>query len=172
MKLRLRSSRWPVGLVFGALMAVARPQLSEAKCRAVDFDANQIQIILKDVTSSKKNIAADMENSSGHFSARPSDLVFLMAAGKDVQGEGMLVAAFTGLLYVRSAMTTQRDRSTVDGYIGIEAALIYQELETTADQLSQALPGEPHPYGEYEIKEARDLIRKLQSQFSCAANDK
>jgi len=159
-------------IVAAFAMSWGCPQLSEAKCSAVDFDTIKINEILKDVENSKENLAADFGDASKHPTIRTSDLIFVMAAARDVQSEGMLVAYFVGLLVLQADMTTASDRQNVDGLIGVEAEMIYRDLQTTADQLSKTPPGEMHPYGEYEIKEARDVVRKLQTQFTCAADNK
>jgi hypothetical protein len=167
----LRSSCWPVRFLVAALVALAYPQLSVAKCHAADFKISEIQTVLRGVQSSKENLAADMENASRNPNAKTVDLIGIMGAARDVQGQSMVVAFFTSLLLIHSDMATPTDKATVDNYIGTQSTLIYQDLKDTADMLSRSRPDEAHPYGEYEVKQARDVIRSLQALFSCARDN-
>ncbi len=146
-------------------------QLSEAKCRAADFDTNQINVVTKEADSSVENLAALMERAPAAANVRTIDLVALMGAASDVKGQGKIVAYFMALLLIRSDMATPADRRSVDDWIGNEAAVIYHDLQSEGDSLTQIPPG-GWGYGKDEIKEARDLIRKMQALFACAADDK
>jgi uncharacterized protein YgbK (DUF1537 family) len=79
-----RSSRPLVRLlVVGALVAVACPQVSEAKCHAADFKLSQIQAVAKEVDSSVENLAALVETVPANI--RAADFGFLLQAADAVK---------------------------------------------------------------------------------------
>lgn len=160
-----------IRLVAVTAIALACPQLSEAKCHASDFDPSQIQTILKEVEGPVENMAALMRSAPTAANVQAMDLVMLMGAARNVKGDGKIVAYFMTLLLIRSDMATPADRRTVDDFIGMESTLIYRDLQTDGDALTQIPPG-GWGYGKDEIKDARDVMRKMQALFACAAEDK
>jgi hypothetical protein len=129
-------------------------------------------MILKEVDRPVENLAALIRSAPPN--TRAIDFAMLMVAAKDVKLDGQAVAYFTYLLAIHSVMATPADRKAVDDSIGIESAFIYRDLQSDGDGLTQ-MPqpsGSIQRYGEYEIKEAREVIRKMQALFACAADDK
>lgn len=170
MTLRVFYLRRLIPLIIVTVISVACPRLCEAKCHAADFDFRQIQAITNNSESSVENLAALIKSAPG-TKANFSDAMGLLAAAKAVEADGKVVAYFASLLFIHSDVTTPADKGTVDKFIGMEAALIYRELQSDADFLTQSPPGATG-YANDEIKDARDLIRKMKSLFSCAADDK
>lgn len=169
MKSCRKSLRSLLGVVIGALVAVACPRLSEATCHATDFDLKQIQAIAKEVDSTKENLAA-LISVTPNIRAATAEFAFLLGTAATVKGQGKLVVSFAFSLLIYSDMATAADRKTVDDYIGKQAAWIYRDTRSEADYLTPFASRSPNVGG--EIREARDLVRKMQTLFSCAADDK
>jgi len=171
MTLRPRPSRRLIPLVVGTLAAIACPQLSKAKCRAVDFDPKKIQTILKELDSSKENLAALMDRLPANIPA--FDVAKLMSAAEIIKGEGKMVAVFVSVLIIHAEMNTPADRKTVDYFVGVNATWIFRDLRSEGDVLTQeASDNGIRWYGTDEIENGRDHVRDLQELFSCAADNK